>query len=114
VLIDAKTRGIPKGAKIERIEMTTKEAAGKKEMRDVKDQRTGKVVNELTNGIWVVRAAKVVLADRKTVETKLLVAIDPGQQSLRNVRYVSTLAATADTGPGTWYGYTAEYDALKQ
>jgi uncharacterized protein (TIGR03067 family) len=110
VLIDAKTQGIPKGAKIERIEMTTKDAAGKKEMRDVKDQRTGKVVNELTDGIWVARAARVVLADGKTVETELLVAIDVGQQALRDVRYVSTLAATADTGAGAWYGYTALFE----
>jgi hypothetical protein len=54
--------------------------------------------------------ARVTLADGRVIECELLVSIDVGQTTLRDVRYVSTLEATADEGETTWYGYTAAFE----
>jgi hypothetical protein len=74
----------------------------------VKDE-DGKTEKRL-NGIYVVHEAKVTLEGGDVVNCRVLVAVEPGKTMLRDLRYVSTLRAVSDDGPGTWSGYTAVFD----
>jgi hypothetical protein len=49
----------------------------------------------------------VTLESGKTVRCKLLVSVEMGGTTLRDVRFVSPLEALSDRGKGTWQGYTA-------
>jgi hypothetical protein len=42
-----------------------------------------------------------------------LVAVEVGQQTLRDFRYVETCEAKTEKGLGKWYAYTAEYEVEK-
>jgi WD40 repeat protein len=108
VLVRAGTQGLVQGARIKGIQ-TEKATAGKKGLREVREQGSGKAVKPL-DGTYAVKKAKVTLADGKVVDCELLVSVDPGGEALREVRYVSTLEAKADEGVGRWHGYTAVFD----
>jgi WD40 repeat protein len=108
VLIKAGTEGLARGAKIKDIR-PEKATAGKKGLREVSEQGSGKAVKRL-DGTYAVKKAKVTLADGKVVSCELLVSVDPGGEALRDVRFVSTLEAKADEGVGRWHGYTAVFD----
>jgi hypothetical protein len=107
VLIDAKTEGIAQGAKIKQIE-TPKDSTGKQEIKE--DKSRGKYQPRLY-GIWVVKSCIITLADGKTLEKRdVLVAIDVGKRTLKDLKYVETCEAQSDKGAGKWYAYTAEYE----
>jgi hypothetical protein len=108
VLIDAKTKGVSAGAKIKQIGILKESAVAKKSLGDLKE-RDGKGVKRL-NGTYVVKDAKVMLADGGVVACPVLVAVEPGKTTLRDVNFVSTLRATSGKELGTWYGYTAVFD----
>jgi uncharacterized protein (TIGR03067 family) len=108
VLIDAKTKGVSEGATIKRIETLRDAAVAKKSLDDVK-KKDGKEVKRL-NGTFVVKDAKITPADDGVVGCQVLVAVEPGKTTLRDVKYVSTLRAVSDKEAGTWYGYTAVFD----
>jgi hypothetical protein len=110
VLIDAKTEGIAEGAKIKQIEFP-KDSTGKLQIREAKSK--GKDQPRLA-GIWVVKSCTITLADGKTLEKReVLVAIEVGKQTLKDVRFVETCEAQSDKGAGKWYAYTAEYEVRK-
>ncbi len=106
VLIDARTRDIPEGAKVRQIETTTKDPAGKDTLHDVKEKGSGKAVKRL-DGIYVLRAARITLADGRAIDCEVLIAVDVGRTTLRDVHFVSTLEAYSGNRVGTWHGYTA-------
>jgi hypothetical protein len=108
VLIHAKTKGVSEGAKIKQIETLKEAAAAKKNLGQVQE-KDGKEVKRL-NGTYVVKDARVTLAEGGVVECQVLVAIEPGKTILRDVNFVSTLRSTRDKEAGTWYGYTAVFD----
>ena len=107
VLIDAKTEGFAEGAKIKHIEIP-KDSSGKLQIREAKSK--GKDQPRLA-GIWVVKSCTITLADGKALEKrKVLVAIEVGKQTLKDLRYVEPCEAQSDKGAGKWYAYTAEYE----
>lgn len=108
VLIDAKTKGVSEGAKIKQIETLKEAAVAKRALTEV-NEKNGKEEKRL-NGIYVVKDAKITLADNGVVKCQVLVAVEPGKKTLRAVKYVSTLRAVSDKEAGTWYGYTAVFD----
>ncbi len=108
VLIDAKTKGASEGAKIKQIESLKEAAVAKKSLNDVKE-KDGREVKRL-NGTYVVKDAKIALSGGGVVQCQVLVAVEPGKTTLRDVKYVSALRATSDKEVGTWYGYTAVFD----
>jgi hypothetical protein len=108
VLIEAKTKGVSEGAKIKQIENLNEAAVAKKRLDDVKE-KDGKEEKRL-NGIHVVRDAKITLADDGVVECQILVAVEPGKTTLKDVKFISTLQAISDKEAGTWYGHTAVFD----
>jgi hypothetical protein len=64
-------------------------------------EKDGKEVKRL-NGTYVVKDAKIALSDGGVVECQVLVAVEPGKTTLRDVKYVSALRATSDKKVGTW------------
>lgn len=79
VLIRAETKGVSEGAKIKQID-TLKEAAVAKKSLDQVQEKNGKEVKRL-NGTYVVKDAKITLADGRVVvvECQVLVAVEPGK-----------------------------------
>ncbi len=109
ILIDAKTKGIPAGAKIKEID-APKEAAGKKVLRDVKDGRgQGKAGLDRE---YVVKSAKITLADDTVVECNVLLSADePERITIKNIqRAGQVLEATSDGGAGKWTYCLGEYE----
>jgi hypothetical protein len=105
VLMEDGTEGIPPGTKIRQIE-TVKETAGKQALREVKDRDRGEAVKRL-DGTYVIKSAKVTLDSGKVINCKLLVSVEMGATTLKDVRFISTLEAISDRGKGTWQGSTA-------
>ncbi len=108
VLIAAKTKGVSEEAKIKQIETLQEAPVAKKNLADVKE-KDGKEVKRL-NGTYVVKDAKVTLADGGAVKCQVLVAVEPGKTTLRDVKFVSTLRAISDKEASTWFGYTAVFN----
>jgi hypothetical protein len=107
VLIPAGTKGIAEGAKIKSID-TPEKTAAKEALQEVQ-YKSGKEEKRL-NGTFVVKEAKAKLNDGTTVRCRILVAVEPGQTTLRDVRFVAPMQARGKAGMATWYGYTAVFD----
>ena len=108
VLIEAKTKGIAEGAKVEAIDVP-KETVAKKLLRDVRLKRKG---SKGLDREYVVKSAKVTLADGTVVECQALLADDvPGKTTLKDLQAM-TMEAVGEEGAGTWYGFLARYEVV--
>jgi hypothetical protein len=107
VLIPADTKGLAPGAKIKHIDSPEK-TAGKQALKEVK-YKNGKAEKRL-DGAYVIKDVKITLDDGKVVACRILVAVEPGRTTLRNVKYVEPIEAQTEQGAATWYGYSAQFD----
>jgi WD40 repeat protein len=109
VLIDATTEGMAEGAKIKEIDVPKN---GRK--KDLLEAKTKGQEGPRLNGTYLAKTCTITLADGKRLDKReVLVAIEVGQQTLRDFRYLETCEAKTEKGLGKWYAYTAEYEVEK-
>jgi hypothetical protein len=104
LLVEAKAKDSD-ADKIKQIEFS-KESPGR---RTIKDSRVLDKNAPRLNGIYVVKEGTVTLDSGKVLEKQqVLIAVEVGKQTLKNVTYVEMCEGQSDKGPGIWHVYKAD------